>query len=136
MFGQNNQPDPSALLNLGIAFFFGAVAYSIAKITGPIFPLMLGGIYMMSGTASKELVLKISLVITAIELLISPFAGWQSFWSYNLILGFITAVIPERLVTGVVRGSQLQTPLQLQKQQKTSVNTGYQLQNPIPTDLH
>lgn len=116
MFGQNQQPDPSALLGLGIAFFFGAVAYGIAKFTGPVFPMMLCGIYILSGATSKELPLKIGLGISAIELLLTPFVGWQNFWSYNLILGFMLAVIPERLVSGVMRGSQLQTPKQLQKQ--------------------
>ncbi|WP_223280335.1 type IV secretion system DNA-binding domain-containing protein [Nostoc sp. PA-18-2419] len=117
MFGQNQQqPDPSALIGLGIAFFFGALAYGIAKISGPIFPIMLCGIYVSSIATSKELPLKIGLGISAIELLLTPFVGWQNFWSYNLILGLVLAVIPERLVSGVVRGSQLQTPIQLQKQ--------------------
>ncbi|MEH2203621.1 MAG: hypothetical protein V7K53_05995 [Nostoc sp.] len=56
----------------------------------------------MSGAISKELALKIGLAITVIELLLTPFAGWQNFWSYNLTLGFVVAVIPERLVSGVM----------------------------------
>jgi Type IV secretion-system coupling protein DNA-binding domain len=135
MFHQNHQPDPSAMIGLGIAFFFGAIAYGTAKFTGPVFPMMLCCIYILSGATSKELALKIGLAITLLELLLTPIIGWQNFWSYNLILGFVIAIIPERLVTGVVRGSQLQTPQQLQKQLRHKEQSLIKKQQTLPQTL-
>lgn len=108
--------DPEGLILVGFIMLFASVSYLIALSIGPLFPILFAGAYVLAGASNKQLTFKIAVAISTLELALVPLVGWQSFWAINLILGFVAAVLPERLVGKVMRGSELQTAAKLQKQ--------------------
>ncbi|MFL9457956.1 hypothetical protein AB0758_43900 [Tolypothrix bouteillei VB521301_2] len=95
------------LITIGIGLALGVMAYGLAKSFGPLFPLLLFGLWSL--LQGKNFPIKTAGIVTAIFLLLALLYGWGGLWRLNLIVGIGFVLVPSILTGKILRGTALAT---------------------------
>ncbi|GAB1544801.1 hypothetical protein NUACC21_74770 [Scytonema sp. NUACC21] len=102
------------LITIGIGLALGVMAYGLAKSFGPLFPLLLFGLWSLQH--GKNFPIKTAGIVTAIFLLLALLYGWGGLWRLNLIVGIGFVLVPSILTGKILRGTALATAKELQRE--------------------
>ncbi|MGJ5676770.1 MAG: type IV secretion system DNA-binding domain-containing protein [Nostochopsis sp.] len=106
-----------SLLIFAFGIGLGIFAYWLAKIAGPLFPLLLFTADW-SNNRQQPFPLKVALATVGFLMLIALFSdvGWLGLWRLNLLITIVFLIFPKGLTSQILRGTKIVTPQQLQRQ--------------------
>ncbi len=106
----------SELFKILLAFLPGIFAYSFGKSLGPIFPILMGVGWAISGTPEKKIfAIKVCGGLCIGEMLLSFLLGWGGVWWVSLVGGLFILAVPPSRVPQILRGTKIASSLQLQR---------------------